>query len=105
MKLLIIAIVVGMLSVAGCSVEYKAEVQSTTSWSGAFGGRTVDGSGNDVVNLGHDSPVCCVVQKQTQNGNLRVRVVTEGGGIFGPGDSDWVETTASYGVVSVCSED
>ena len=89
----------------GCSPEYKAEIESTTSWSGAFGDRTVDGSGNQTVSLPGEHPQCCVVQKGTESGSLKVRVIAEGGGIFGPGDSDWVETTAAYGVVSVCSEE
>jgi hypothetical protein len=31
---------------AGCSVEWKAKVESDTRWSGSFSGRTVDGTGN-----------------------------------------------------------
>ena len=83
--------------------DYQAEVESDTSWSGAFGDRTVDGTGNQVVDLPDDWPQCVVVQKQTIHGFLRVRVIG-GGGILGPGDSDWVETTAEYGVVSACAE-
>ena len=94
-----------MLLFCGCGVDYKAEVQSNTKWSGAFGNRTVDGSGNRTIDLPDDHPQCCVVQKQTEDGYLKVRVVGEGGWILGPGDSDWVETTADYGVVSVCSEE
>jgi hypothetical protein len=103
-SLLTVAIMVVVFS-AGCSVEYKAEVESDTSWSGAFGNRSVDGRGNDRISLGKDHPVCCVVQKETASGFLKVRVKAEGGGLFGPGDSDWVETTAQYGVVSVCSDE
>lgn len=94
-----------LLLLAGCSVDYKAEVESDTTWSGAFGDRSVDGSGAETVDLPDEHPQCCVVQKDTEGGYLKVRVVAEGGGWFGPGDSDWVETTASYGVVSACSEE
>ncbi len=89
----------------GCSVDYKADVQSNTQWTGAFGDRSVDGSGNKIVDLPDEHPQCCVVQKETENGYLRVRVLAEGGGLFGPEDSDWVETTADYGVVTVCSKE
>ena len=89
-----------------CSVDYKAEVQSNTSWSGAFGNRSVDGSGNQTVDLPDEHPQCIVVQKDTEQGFLRVRVAAEGGGwLFSPEDSDWVETTAAFGVVSACSND
>lgn len=89
---------------AGCSVDYKAEVKSSTSWSGAFGNATVDGTGDRIVDIPDDAPQCVVVQKQTTDGSLSVRVVTEGGGLFAPGDSDWSTTTATYGVVTACSE-
>lgn len=96
-----------LVFVISCSVDYNAEVKSNTTWSGAFGNRTVDGNGNSTVDLSGEHPVCCCVQKQTSSGYLRVRVTASGGflgGIFGPGNSSWVETTAAYGVVTVCSE-
>ncbi|MBD3220351.1 hypothetical protein GF314_03835 [bacterium] len=101
----ITVILTAAVLLTGCSVDYKAEVDSDTTWSGAFGNRTVDGSGKTTVDLPDDDPVCCTVQKMTESGRLRVRVVADGGGILGPSDSDWVETTASYGVVTACSEE
>jgi hypothetical protein len=107
MRLLLPLVLVTTIVIAsGCGVDYKAEVQSDTSWSGAFGNRTVDGRGNKTVDLPDEHPQCCVVQKQTEQGYLRVRVKAEGGmWLFGPDDSDWAETRAEYGVVSVCSKD
>lgn len=95
----------GICVLCGCSIDYKAEVESNTSWSGSFGGRTVDGTGNRTIDLPDEHPQCCVVQKDTESGYLKVRVVADGGGIFGPSDSDWVETTAAYGVATACSEE
>ncbi len=94
-----------MVVLVSCSVDYEAEVQSDTSWSGSFGNRSVDGSGNRTIDLPDEHPQCCVVQKDTEAGFLRVRITAEGGGIFGPDDTGWVETTAAYGIVSVCSND
>ena len=94
-----------VIVLSGCSIDYKAEVESNTSWSGSFGGRTVDGTGNKTIDVPDEHPQCCVVQKDGESGFLKVRVVAEGGGIFSPSDSDWVETTAAYGVVSACSEE
>ena len=106
MRLLpLILICLSSLFFISCSADYKAEVQSNTSWSGAFGNRTVDGTGNRTIDIPDDPPQCCVVQKETEQGFLKVRIVAKGGGIFGPDDSEWVETTAAYGVVTVCSEE
>lgn len=91
-----------LLALAGCHADIYAEVQSNTSWSGAFGDRTVDGTGNAKVDLPDEPPQCVVVQKETTQGTLRVRVVASGG-VISPGGSGWVETTAAYGVVSACS--
>ncbi len=81
--------------------DYKAKVESDTGWSGAFSGTTVDGSGNQTVDLDDDDPQCCVVQKDTENGRLRVTIVNEG---FLGTNGESKETTATYGVVSVCSK-
>jgi hypothetical protein len=86
-----------------CADEWVAEVNSNTSWSGSFSGRTVDGTGNTKVNLGSDETVCCVVQKQTQTGYLKVSIKNEGGGLFAM-DGESKETTAAYGIVSVCNK-
>ncbi len=84
--------------------DYKAKVESNTTWSGSFGNRTVDGSGNQTVNLPDDDIVCCVVQKQTSQGFLHVKIVDEGSFLFN-NETKWVKTTAEYGVVSLCSND
>lgn len=89
---------------AGCaekdeSPHWVAEVTSTTSWSGAFGNRSVDGRGNDTVDLGEDEIVCCVVQKITEGGSLRVAIRNTTNNRI----SEEATTTAAYGVVSVCS--
>ena len=73
--------------------DYKIAVESNTSWSGSFANRTVDGSGDKIVDIPDDPPQCAVVQKQTASGYLRVRVLPHG---------DWVETTAAYGLVTTC---
>ena len=99
-----VLILVGGMLLAGCSVDYKAQVRSDTTWSGSFGNRSVDGSGNQTIDLPDEHPQCVVVQKDTRQGVLSVRVVAEGGGLFKPEDSAWAETTAEFGVVSACSE-
>lgn len=87
-----------------CSHDYKAKVESDTSWSGAFSTRTVQGSGNQTVDIDDDDQdvVCVAVQKQTRAGSLAVQVVDEGNTWFkknGPRAS----TIADFGVVTACN--
>jgi hypothetical protein len=91
-----------LLLLVGCAPDWKARVESNTSWSGSFGGRTVDGHGNQTVGLGSGEVVCCVVQKNTTGGRLKVSIVDES--TFGLGSGESNETTAQYGCVSVCSK-
>lgn len=98
----LLIVLVGLLF-GGCSDDWKAKVESDTSWSGSFSGRTVDGSGNQTIDLDDDEVVCCVVQKQTERGRLKVSIVNEGSSPFAS-DGESKETTAAYGVVSVCNK-
>ena len=100
----LIAIVV-MLILVGCSFDYKCAVQSNTEWSGSFGNRTVDGSGNQIVDLPDEEIQCVVVQKETREGILSIKLIKEGHGIFNSDDENpTVTTTAEYGIVSDCIE-
>jgi len=97
---LLIIIILGVL-VVGCS-DWKAKISSNTSWSGSFGGTTIDGSGDRTIDLPNDEIVCIVVQKRTRKGTLSAEIVNES--FLGLGGSGKKTTTAEYGVVSVCSE-
>jgi len=92
-----------LVLVAGCGLDYECEVESDTSWSGSFGNYTVDGHGNDVVSLPDDPPICVVVQKETREGFLMIKLTAKGGGVLVPDkENDPVVTTAEFGVVSDC---
>lgn len=97
------------LFLAGCSVDYKVDIESDTSWSGAFDNRSVDGKGNETVDVGDTPPVCAVVQKDTKEGFLTAKMVCHYRGpqkIFKEkATKDRATTTAAYGVVSVCASD
>lgn len=84
-----------IVSSLGCSVfKIKADVSSSTSWSGSFNGRTVDGTGSMSIDMGiRGSVKCATVQKQTREGFLTVSV--DGG--------DEKTTTAEFGVVTSCT--
>ena len=79
----------------GCSVfRVQAFVESNTSWSGFFEGRTVSGTGNMTVDLGiRGQTKCATAQKDTHSGFLTVSI--DGG--------EKKTTFADFGVVSVCS--
>ena len=97
-----IFIILTMILLVGCSTDWKAKVESDTAWSGAFGNRTVAGVGSKVIDLPDDDVTCCVVQKQTKEGYLKVSVVNEGNSTAPNGES--ASTIAEYGVVIVCSQ-
>lgn len=98
-------LLLAFVTLAACHPDIYAEVESSTSWSGSFGGATVDGSGNKRINLPDDPPQCAVVQKNTESGSLRLRISSEGGFLIPEISSgDWITTTAAYGVVSACGE-
>lgn len=83
-----------LTALPACSLfNTDAHVESDTSWSGSFNGRTVDGSGNQLVKMGGGTGTkCASVQKQTRAGFLTVKI---GGG-------EEKTTTAAFGVVTVC---
>lgn len=89
-------LVIAVLLSASCDklLSLDANVQSDTSWSGSFDGRTVEGRGNQTVRLGTGNVVRCVaVQKQTRAGYLTVDVDGQ----------ERKTTTAEFGVVSACA--
>ena len=100
-KLLFFLIIIVIL---GCSIDYKVKVSSNTSWSGYFDNRTVEGYGNKTVNVSDEGTVCATAQKETEEGYLKLKMVEYRKGLFsGETTVDKAETTAAYGVVSVCN--
>ena len=93
---------IAVMIMAGCGGAAEAEIQSDTSWSGSFGDRRIDGSGNSTVEIGGPPPYCAIVQKQTADGVLRVRVVSDDP--TGP-STDWIETTLPFGAATACLEE
>lgn len=97
-------ILIVALLLTGCSAQDRwAEIESDTDWSGYFENRSVDGSGSRRVDLPQEGDiVCVVVQKETEEGYLRVRIVKEGTFLAPPQETEWAETRAAYGVVDRC---
>ena len=93
-------IAIAVMILAGCGGP-QAEIQSDTLWDGSFGDRRVNGSGNATVDIGGPAPYCAIVQKQTTEGVLRVRVVSDDP--TGP-STDWKETALPFGFVTACLE-
>jgi hypothetical protein len=107
---------IGIMSIllfAGCGRDWKAEIESNTSWHGAYGGITgsqwvtseVQGQGSKTIDLPDDDRVCCSFQ-QTGNGYVRVTIKDEGGGPFRifAESSRSGQTNINGGTVNICSE-
>lgn len=95
------AIVALLCLSVGCSHDAMARVESDTQWSGAFGNRTVEGNGNQDVDLPDETPTCASVQKQTRTGRLKVTTFDDGNAWL-KWDGETAETIAEFGVVTVC---
>ena len=97
-------IIILALLLAGCSSpERWAEVESDTSWSGYFENRSVDGHGDQRIDLPESGEVvCAVVQKDTEDGYLRLRLCEQGVMLTPKLETEWARTTAAYGIVDRC---
>jgi len=100
-RLLTLCVLGVILLAAACDKDYKAEVQSDTSWSGSFGGKSLDGRNDQVIDIPDDGYQCCIVQKNTEDGYLRLRVYDESSGTP---TNVWEETTDVYGHVKWCKD-
>jgi hypothetical protein len=84
--------------------DYKAKIESDTSWSGAFGNSTVDGTGSRSIDLPDDGIQCCTVQKQNKKGRLKITIINDTSNPLLSTELNSAETTAEYGVVSACTK-
>lgn len=103
MRLTTPCIACAALLVGACTSK-TLEIESNTTWSGAIGGdatSTIDGRGSRSIGIPSSGIYCWDLQKQTQEGSLRVyakvKTVTSS-----ERDGD-ATTTAEYGVVSGCT--
>jgi hypothetical protein len=100
-------IFLGFCFLIGCGSDWKAEIESTTSWKaeckkGDFIYNTVEGSGNKTISLSDDEKVCVTVQKKTEEGYLKITIIDDTI-IWSSGDPAWAETNHPYGKVEACS--
>ncbi len=84
--------------VTGCS-DYKVDVESDTTWSGVFAGKSVDGAGNSTIDVPDDGELCIVIQKNTRGGFVQVSVRDTGGSSY---QTDWERTEGAYGTIEFC---
>jgi len=106
MKLLLIFLI--SVFFISCADDLRVDIESDTSWSGYFGNKTVDGSGNKSIDIPDDRPQCATAQKETELGFLTAKMIAERKGIAAIFGDEKVEdeatTTAAYGLVTVCSK-
>lgn len=81
------------------TATFYIEIESNTSWMGVIGGdgsmRSINGYGSQTWKLTGYRVVSAVIQKQTEEGYLTVRILKDGKVV------DKQTTTAPYGIVSV----
>lgn len=96
-------IFIGLL-IFGCSSDFHAEVESDTSWTGDFAGIRMDGSGNQSIDIPDEGILCCVVQKNTTGGYLKLRVydLTDDSSDTITNPEVWEETSEAYGHLTWC---
>jgi hypothetical protein len=90
---LIAMLLVLLAALTGCSQRHKIEIQSDVCWDAVING---DQHLNDCGNVSYKVTGklnCIVVQKQTANGYLRVRIDGRA----------WTETTEQFGLLQVCN--
>ena len=95
------AVGIALVLLCSCSSDRWAEVQSDTDWDGYFDNRSVAGSGNREISMPSEGRMAAVVQKMTDEGTLSVRLVEEGWLFWPEKTTDWITTSAPYGVVDV----
>lgn len=109
-----ILFVAAAFCLTGCplehDIEYVAEIQSDTYWKAQVNGESIDGFGNEFLQIprrgaDYQLPVCVTVRKQSNAGYLRVRVAADGVSVLGSRDGDWVFTSADSGWVTACSKE
>ncbi len=97
--LMALAAVCALCFMMGCSGDYKADVESNTSWSGVFGGKSVSGSGNKTIDLPDEGRQCIQIQKNTASGFVKLKVYDASASTPG---GNWKETTGPYGYLDYC---
>lgn len=96
-------IFIAALTLIGCGSDKYCQVTSSTEWSGSFGNKSVDGYGDQKVDLPDDGVQCVAVQKGTTGGTLTIELCADSDMPLVPDQrNDKVTTTAEYGVVSDC---
>lgn len=102
----ILGIVCAFFLFSGCDEEdekpnpdWQVRITANCGWSGFFDNRSVDGTGDTIVDVSNGSIVCATVQKTVAFGTLTASMYD---GINNH-EADRATTTAEFGVVSVCN--
>ena len=102
-----------LLALAGCSPDWKLEIDSNTHWYAQYGGvsgdqwseSSIEGDGSRTIGLGDNEAVCARVE-QAGDGYVRIKLKDEGGGWFHifAADSREAETNHDGGTAEACSQ-
>lgn len=84
----------------GCGYDATCNVESDTSWSGEFGGLSIQGYGDKVIPLEKDDD-CVVIRKLSSNGYIRVIIDLENSW-FGHEEGGAGASSQPFGEIRVC---
>ena len=87
-----LVVLLGVVTLTGCSERHRIEVQSNVCWDGTINSdQRVSECGNVSYKV-TGKLKCIVIQKQSANGYLRIRIDQRA----------WSETTEPFGLLQVC---
>lgn len=112
-KLTFAAALASCLALVGCGQNWKAEIESNTSWNIMYGGVSggefvfseLNGTGNKTIDLPDDDRVCCLLT-QRGSGAVHLKIKDDGGNPFHlfAADEREARTNVSGGTIEMCSE-
>lgn len=98
-----IIITAACLLLIGCSKDYKVEITSDTDWYGQVSGRSVEGPGNQTIDMDDNKGECALLVKKTDAGKLSAKIIWDGGWFINPsGETKSVSTMEPNGSIEIC---
>ncbi len=95
--------------ICGCSQDWKVRIQSDTRWMVTI--RTAEFteqypvlSGNRILDLPDDPPVCVQIDRSTREGFVSMQIFSENGDLFIPGkENAWITISGQTHTMTDCS--
>lgn len=95
--------------ICGCSQDWKVRVKSDVNWTATiwteeFTEQYPVLSGNRILDLPDDPPVCVRIEKSGRKGFVSMQIFSENGDLFIPGhENDWLTISGNSTIMTDCS--